>query len=135
MSGWHDQGVGKTELRSLHTYYTKLKVPRDERPVVLSEFGGYSMKVAGHVFDEEKEFGYKKFHSEEELVAALRRLYLEALKPLIEQGLCGAIYTQVSDVEEEINGLVTYDRRVIKIPVCEMRAINDQMAEAANQIR
>ncbi len=127
VSGWHDQGVGKTDLKSLHTYYTPLKVPHDERPVVLSEFGGYSMKCEGHVFDESKEFGYKKFQTQEELVAALKKLYLEKLLPLIEKGLCGCIYTQVSDVEEEINGLVTYDRKIIKVPVEEMASINRQI--------
>ena len=127
VSGWHDQGVGKTELRSLHTYYTPLKVPKDARPVVLSEFGGYSMKCDGHVFDESKEFGYKKFQTQDELLTALTKLYLEKLLPLIEKGLCGSIYTQVSDVEEEINGLVTYDRKIIKIPVEEMSKINAQL--------
>ena len=127
VSGWHDQGVGKTELRSLHTYYTPLKVPKDKRPVVLSEFGGYSMKCDGHVFDESKEFGYKKFKTQEELLSALRKLYLEKLLPLIEKGLCGCIYTQVSDVEEEINGFVTYDRKIIKIPVAEMAKINAEI--------
>lgn len=132
VSGWHDQGVQKTALCSLHTYYTPLRVPRDPRPVVLSEFGGYSMKVEGHVFDPEREFGYKKFKTEAELVAALRVLYLKKLKPLIAKGLCGAIYTQVSDVEEEINGLVTYDRAVQKVPTAAMREINDAlMTEAA----
>ena len=135
VSGWHDQGVGKTDMRSLHTYYTPLKVPKDQRPVVLSEFGGYSMKVDGHVFDEEREFGYKKFKAPEKLLAALRVLYLKKLLPLIEKGLCGAIYTQVSDVEEEINGLVTYDRKVIKIPVSEMRKINDAVTLAAKQVK
>lgn len=132
VSGWHDQGEGKTKLRSLHTYYTPLKVPKDNRPVVLSEFGGYSMKIDGHVFCEDKEFGYKKFHSQEELVAALRTLYLEKLKPLIAKGLCACVYTQVSDVEEEINGLVTYDREIIKVPIAEMRAINDEIAKELN---
>ena len=127
VSGWHDQGVGKTEMRSLHTYYTPLKVPRDSRPVVLSEFGGYSMKISGHVYDEKREFGYKKFRSQDELVIAVRALYLQKLKPLIKKGLCGAIYTQVSDVEEEINGLVTYDREIIKLPIREMRRINDEL--------
>ena len=127
VSGWHDQGVGKTELKSLHIYYTRLKVPKDKRPVVLSEFGGYSMKRTGHVFDESKEFGYKKFHSEEELVAALERLYLKKIKPLIKKGLCGCIYTQVSDVEEEINGLVTYDRKIVKVPVEKMREIHNEI--------
>ena len=131
VSGWHDQGVGKTEMRSLHTYYTPLKVPRDERPVVLSEFGGYSMKTAGHVYDESREFGYKKFKTQDELVKALRVLYLQKLKPLIKEGLCGVIYTQVSDVEEEINGFVTYDREVIKVPVRDMRKINEELLSEA----
>ena len=134
VSGWHDQGVGKTVLKSLHTYYTPLRVPRDPRPVVLSEFGGYSMKVEGHVFDAQKEFGYKKFRSTESLVEALQRLYLEKLLPLIGKGLCGCIYTQVSDVEEEINGLVTYDREVIKVPINEMRSINDALRREAERV-
>ncbi len=134
VSGWHDQGENKTEMRSLHTYYTKLKVPKDSRPVVLSEFGGYSMKVSGHVFDENLEFGYKKFRSEGDLMDALEKLYLKKLLPLIEKGLCGCIYTQVSDVEEEINGFVTYDRAVCKIPIEKMREINRQIDEAAGKI-
>ena len=129
VSGWHDQGVGKTELKSLHTYYTSLKVPKDIRPVVLSEFGGYSMKTEGHVFDEDKEFGYKKFKTQADLVEALEKLFTRKLLPLLKKGLCGSIYTQVSDVEEEINGLVTYDRAVMKVPVESMRAINDRLAE------
>jgi hypothetical protein len=67
------------------------------------------------VFCEDKEFGYKKFHSEAELVEALRKLYLKKLKPLIAKGLCACVYTQVSDVEEEINGIMTYDREVVKL--------------------
>lgn len=134
VSGWHDQGVGKTELRSLHIYYTPLRVPNDPRPVVLSEFGGYSLKTEGHVFDPDKEFGYKKFKTEAELLVALRKLFLGKLKPLIAKGLCGAIYTQVSDVEEEINGLVTYDRAVQKVAIEAMRAINDELAAAAAEI-
>ena len=135
VSGWHDQGVGKTELLSLHTYYTPLKVPKDPRAVVLSEFGGYSMKVDGHVFNSEKEFGYKKFKSSENLMKALKKLYLKKLLPLIKKGLCGCIYTQVSDVEEEINGFVTYDRKVTKVPVWEMREINDLIMKEAEKIQ
>lgn len=134
VSGWHDQGVGKTELRSLHIYYTPLRVPKDSRPVVLSEFGGYSLKTEGHVFDPDKEFGYKKFKDKAALLAALQKLFLKKVKPLIAKGLSGAIYTQVSDVEEEINGLVTYDRAVQKVPTAAMRAINDELAAAAAEI-
>ena len=135
VSGWHDQGVGKTEMKSLHTYYTPLRVPKDPRPVVLSEFGGYSMKVKGHVFDQKKEFGYKKFRSEESLILALRTLYISKIFPLISQGLCGCIYTQVSDVEEEINGLVTYDRKVVKIQPSDMRDINELIYAEAKKIK
>ena len=134
VSGWHDQGVGKTELKSLHTYYTPLKVPKDTRPVVLSEFGGYSLKIEGHTFHE-KEFGYKTFKTQQELKTALQTLYLKKLKPLIAKGLCAAIYTQVSDVEDEINGLFTYDRAVTKISVDDMKAINDEIMNEANKIK
>ena len=127
VSGWHDQGKKHTPVLSMHTYFTPLKVPKDPRPVVLSEFGGYSMKVSGHVFNEEKEFGYKKFKTQEELCTALEKLYVKKLLPLIKKGLSGCIYTQVSDVEEEINGLVTYDRAVQKIPTERMKAINDKL--------
>lgn len=133
VSGWHDQGVGRTELLSLHTYYTKLKVPKDSRPVVLSEFGGYSLKVDGHVFCD-KEFGYKTFKTKEELQSAVETLYLKKLKPLIKKGLCGAVYTQVSDVEEEINGLVTYDRKVQKIDTEFMKRINSEIDAEAKLI-
>ncbi|MBE6555294.1 MAG: glycoside hydrolase family 2 [Ruminococcaceae bacterium] len=135
VSGWHDQGVEKTALRSLHTYYTPLRVPKDPRPVVLSEFGGYSMKVSGHVFDPDKEFGYKRFKAQGALVAALDELYLEKLLPLIGKGLSASVYTQVSDVEEEINGLVTYDRKVVKVPVAAMRRLNDALLEEAKKIQ
>jgi len=127
VSGWHDQGKKATPVLSMHTYFTPLKVPRDPRPVVLSEFGGYSMKVSGHVFNEDKEFGYKKFKTQAKLVKALEKLYLKKLLPLIKKGLSGCIYTQVSDVEEEINGLITYDREVQKIPTAKMKAINDKL--------
>ncbi len=131
-SGWHDQGKENTTMRSMHTYYTPLRVPKDERAVVLSEFGGYSKKTDGHVFSE-KEFGYKIFKTDEALQSALKKLYLKKLKPLIKKGLSACVYTQVSDVEEEINGLVTYDREVVKIPVEVMRAINDALYAEANE--
>ena len=126
VSGWHDQGKDKTTLCSLHTYYTPLRVPRDSRPVVLSEFGGYSMKIPNHVYSE-KEFGYKIFKTEEELSRALSTLYLKKLLPLIKKGLCACIYTQLSDVEEEINGLVTYDRAEVKVNKLLMKELNTEL--------
>lgn len=135
VSGWHDQGYGKTELLSIHNYYKPLHVPQDARAVVLSEFGGYSQKIDGHVFDPEKEFGYKKFKTSEKLIKGIEKLYLKKLLPLIKKGLCACIYTQVSDVEEEINGLFTFDRKVQKIPTAKMKSINDKIQAEANKIK
>jgi beta-galactosidase/beta-glucuronidase len=134
VSGWHDQGKDKTTMLSLYTYYTPLKAPKDPRPVVLSEFGGYSMKIADHVYSE-KEFGYKIFKDEESLCRALSILYLKKLLPLIKKGLSACVYTQVSDVEEEINGLITYDRAKIKVPVEFMKDINEKIYEEASKIK
>ena len=114
-SGWHDQKSSDTELKSLHVYYKKVKMPKGERRcVVLSEFGGYSCQSEGHVFAPEKPFGYRIYKTEAELRAAIRELYDTEVLPLVPQGLSAAVYTQLSDVEEEINGLLTYDRRVNK---------------------
>jgi hypothetical protein len=105
-----------------------LKVPaREKRVVVLSEFGGYSLPVAGHVFDEKKLFGYKIFQDRESLAAAYRTLVEESLLPLIARGLSASVYTQLSDVEEEINGLVTFDRAVVKFDEAFVRELNDRL--------
>lgn len=132
VSGWHDQGENNTTLKSLHIYYTPLKVPKDSRPVVLSEFGGYSLKTPSHVYDENTEFGYKKFASKQKLNEAIETLYAKKLLPLVKKGLCASIYTQVSDVEEEINGLVTYDRKVIKVDESLMKKLNDALYNEMN---
>jgi len=116
-SGWHDQGGG--DCVSPHIYFTRLKAPRrkkgDERAFVLSEFGGYSHATEGHVWNPRKVFGYRKFKSLQALQAAYTKLYSRHLKPLIPRGLSAAVYTQVSDVEDEVNGVMTYDREIIKV--------------------
>ncbi|MBO5713305.1 MAG: glycoside hydrolase family 2 [Clostridia bacterium] len=134
VSGWHDQGEKETELRSIHNYYLPLTVPKDRRAVVLSEFGGYSLKLEGHVTSM-GEFGYKKFKSKEDLTKAIKVLFLNKIKPLIQKGLSACIYTQVSDVEDEINGLFTYDRKVTKIPVDVMAEINNELYEESLKIK
>ncbi len=114
-SGWHDQKNPATELKSLHVYYKKVKMPHGEkRAVVLSEFGGYSCPIEGHVFSPEKLFGYRMYKTKEDLQAAVRDLYVTEVLPLVAKGLSATVYTQLSDVEEEINGILTYDRRVNK---------------------
>ncbi|EOQ98381.1 glycoside hydrolase, family 2 [Leptospira wolbachii serovar Codice str. CDC] len=128
VSGWYDQGQNSSDLKSLHLYYQKLKVPKNEtRVIVLSEFGGYSLKTEGHVFDENKLFGYKILPDKQSLEKEYRKLIENELLPLIEKGLSASIYTQVSDVEEEINGLVTYDRKVIKFDIEFMRELNSKL--------
>lgn len=123
-SGWHDQGVG--EIKSEHVYFRKYKFRPDRkgRAVVLSEFGGYAHQVAGHTFSN-KEFGYKSFDMPVQLEIALEELYQQQIRPAKQKGLAAAVYTQMSDVEDEINGLLTYDRRVIKTAPESMRKIVD----------
>ncbi|TGM63253.1 glycoside hydrolase family 2 [Leptospira meyeri] len=128
VSGWYDQGQESSDLKSLHLYYQKLKVPKNEkRVIVLSEFGGYSLKTEGHVFDENKLFGYKILPDKQSLETEYKKLIESELIPLIDQGLSAAIYTQVSDVEEEINGIVTYDRKVIKFDIDFMKKLNAKL--------
>lgn len=113
-SGWHDQKCGET--KSLHVYFKKYVFKPDKlgRAVLLSEFGGYNLRVDGHSFNA-KDFGYKRAKSEKDFEKELRKLYCEQIRPAYEQGLSAAVYTQLADVEDEVNGLITYDRKVVKL--------------------
>ena len=115
-SGWYDQKIG--EILSIHCYFKKFRIPknRDNRAIFLSEFGGYQLPIKDHCFND-KEFGYKKYTSKEELEQGITSLYHEQIIPAIAKGLMGVIYTQLTDVEDEVNGLITYDRRVAKVRV------------------
>ena len=121
-SGWHDQGSG--DLRSVHLYFDDYKYKPDKlgRCVVLSEFGGYTLPIDGHVWPG-KPFGYKKFDSQEKYRRALTLLYDGQIRPGCMNGLAAAIYTQLTDVENELNGLITYDRRVIKLSPADIKRI------------
>ena len=121
-SGWHDQGIGN--VQSLHVYFKKYHFKPDKkgRAVLLSEFGGYSHQVPGHCYNN-KYFGYKKFEMPFQLEAALEDLYQTEIGPAKLRGLSAAVYTQLSDVEDELNGLLTYDRKVVKIAPEPMRKI------------
>ena len=121
-SGWHDQGVG--EVRSLHVYFRRYVFHRDEkgRAVLLSEFGGYSHRVEGHCFND-RSFGYKKLKTPEAFEKALKALYRDEIAPAKKYGLAAAVYTQLSDVEDELNGLISYDRKAVKIAPGKMKEI------------
>ena len=121
-SGWHDQGFG--DVRSLHVYFQKYRFQPDKlgRATLLSEFGGYVHRVEGHAIGG-KSVGYKTCDAPLSLEYALQALYDEQIRPAIAQGLSAAVYTQLSDVEHELNGLVTYDRSVVKLPVKTLHKI------------
>ena len=112
-SGWFRRS--NTDVDSRHVYFKPVRLKASDKPLVLSEFGGYSYKPAGHVFNTEQTYGYGKFATVREFEKAVEQLYKEQILPARKQGLCAAIYTQVSDVEDETNGLLSYDRKVTKL--------------------
>lgn len=128
-SGWFRRS--NTDVDSRHVYFRKIKLAGDgKKPLVLSEFGGKTYACDGHVFNPDKSYGYGGCKTEEELVEAMKKLYLDEVLPCVEKGLCAAIYTQVSDVEDEINGILTYDRKVCKLDEQTMLPIADALQNA-----
>ena len=122
-SGWHDQNGG--DVKSLHVYfkpyhYRSYKGPR---ATVLSEFGGYHLSVAEHCWPK-KRFGYRACRDTDQYNRALKKLFYKQIIPAVSKGLSATVYTQLSDVEGEVNGLMTYDRYVIKPDSALMREIN-----------
>ena len=131
-SGWFRRE--KTDVDSRHVYLRKVKLEGDGvKPLVLSEFGGKTYRAEGHVFNPDKTYGYGGCATIEELNEAVRKLYMEEVLPCIHKGLCAAIYTQVSDVEDEINGLITYDRKVEKLKPEVMAPIAKALQEAISR--
>lgn len=121
-SGWFDQGCG--DIRSHHNYFLPLKIKAEpERVSVLSEYGGFSLSIPGHRYCE-KVYGYRIFNDEQKLSAGYEKLHRTQIFPNIEQGLSATIYTQLSDIEEEVNGLLTYDRKLLKIDKETVRKMN-----------
>jgi hypothetical protein len=111
-SGWFDQGIG--DFESVHNYFHPLRVKHKNRAVVFSEIGGYACYILEHSFSW-RVYGYKVFLTREDLDRDYQRLYREELSKLYRQGLSAVVYTQLSDVEDEVNGLLTYDRKVCKV--------------------
>lgn len=111
-SGWFWQN--KSDVDSYHIYFKPIELTAGKRPLVLSEFGGYACKIKDHCFNKDKTYGYKKCADEAELLDDLAKLYTKEVLPMTEKGLSAAVYTQVSDVEDETNGILTYDRDILK---------------------
>lgn len=129
-SGWFFER--DSDVDSRHVYFKPIKLKPSQKPLVLSEFGGYSCKIEGHSFNLSKTYGYKFFEKREDFEDALVKLYLDEVVPSVRQGLCAAVLTQVSDVEDETNGLVTYDRRTVKVDAARMQAVKAEIDKAFN---
>ena len=125
-SGWHDQGGG--DFKSRHVYFRPVRLRHDgSRVLALTEFGGYSLPVEGRTASA-RTFGYRIYKTREEFLLDLEKLYRREVLPCLnKQGLSAAVYTQLSDVEDEVNGILTYDRKVCKADVQRLRAINREL--------
>ncbi len=128
-SGWF--GGCESDVKSEHIYFKKARLTiAQDRPTVLSEFGGYSCSLDGHIWNPSNVYGYKICKDSEELTRELRRLYLDEIVPLAEEGMSAAVLTQVSDVEDETNGMLTYDRRRLKVSPETMTEISAELKSA-----
>ena len=128
-SGWF--AGAESDVESLHVYFKPFKVKKTYvRPLFLSEFGGYACRIEGHIYNPSNEYGYKSFKTVGELEDAFVALYKNEIIPAIGKGLCGTVYTQVSDVEDETNGLLTYDRRVCKVDPKRIKSLSDEIFAA-----
>ena len=124
-SGWFEEK--KSDVKSEHIYFRKLDMKESDRPLVLSEFGGYSYKIKEHAFNLNQTYGYRFFNDRESFTKAIETLYGEEVAAMIPRGLCASVLTQVSDVEDETNGLFTYDRQVLKMDPDRMRAVSEML--------
>jgi hypothetical protein len=112
-SGWADRGYG--DFKDAHIYPGPGMFPVEkDRVSVLGEFGGLGLPLEGHLWQNQKNWGYRTYKTKEELRDAYRALIMQ-MHPLIGDGLAAAVYTQTTDVESEVNGLMTYDRKVVKL--------------------
>lgn len=125
-SGWFQEQLSDVDSEHIYFKPVQLKI-RQGRPMVLSEFGGYSCKIENHAFNLDKTYGYRYFLKREEFEKSLVELYEKEILPLIPKGLCAAVLTQVSDVEDETNGLLTYDRQVLKVNPEVMKGLAERI--------
>ena len=139
-SGWFAQR--ESDVQSEHVYFSS-RVLEGDRPgqfLLLSECGGFSRRVEGHVAQDRRNYGYgEQCRSQEALTARIRDMYDSMVLPSIPKGLCGCVYTQLSDIEGETNGLYTYDRSVRKVDEAAMldiaASVERALAKAAGPAR
>lgn len=128
-SGWHDQKG--PDFKSMHRYIVPVTGPtrltKHGRPYVLSEYGGYSWNIKDHVWNAKRSFGYIMFSDSKKLSAAYKHLHDVQIVRLIQKGLCATVYTQVSDVEFEVNGIYSYDREALKLDKDTVIEVNKKL--------
>ena len=123
-SGWIDQNG--LDFKSLHIYNKEIKFKPDKlnSPIVLSEFGGFGRIIKNHVGCQ-RQFSYIMYDTKLRLTKGIKNLLKYEVYPNIEKGLCASIYTQLSDIEEEVNGFLTYDRKIVKVDKKIIKEVND----------
>ena len=124
-SGWFAQK--KSDVDSEHIYFRTKELHAKKRPMFLSECGGFSYLVEGHAFNPDKVYGYGSCKDTEELTDRIVKMYEAMVLPGIPGGVCGCVYTQLSDVEDEINGMYTYDREICKVNKEKMKGLSDRI--------
>jgi hypothetical protein len=126
-SGWADRGGG--DLHDVHIYPGPgMPKPEEKRAAVLGEFGGLGLPIEGHLWQKKDNWGYRTFKTREELQTGYEEL-IRRLRPLINKGLAAAVYTQTTDVETEVNGLLTYDRAVLKVDAEKVARLHRRLYE------
>ena len=123
-SGWIDQNG--LDFKSIHIYNKEIKFKPDKlnRPIVLSEFGGFGRIIKNHVGCK-RQFSYIMYDTKLRLTKGIKNLLKYEVYPNIEKGLCASVYTQLSDIEEEVNGFLTYDRKIVKVDKKIIKEVND----------
>jgi hypothetical protein len=131
VSGWTDRGVG--DMNDAHQYPGPAMEPAEQNPgraIVLGEFGGLGLPVEDHIWNPQmRNWGYRTYRSSEQLITEYTKL-MHNLTPMIHRGLSAAVYTQTTDVEGEVNGLITYDRRKVKFDPALLRILHKPLFDS-----
>ena len=122
-SGWTDRGVG--DIRDIHSYPDPRMEPlEDDRAIVVGETGGFGLQFPENMWQRDRLFVYRGYEDSEALTAAYEK-FAKSVYGFRPEGLAGVVYTQTTDVEGEVNGLLTYDREIVKVDVDRVRAANE----------
>ena len=131
-SGWFTQKLNDFDSR--HVYFGDLQPQPEERPLFISEFGGCAYPGPEHYYAKYASYGYGSCTNANEVSEKVWEAYRTTILPVIASGCCGSVYTQLSDVEDEINGFYTYDRKVCKVNVTEMQKLREEIDAIMNSI-